>query len=62
MSAFSTTSAVGLVASKNTWVDANLKETELTYVRAGNPVEITVDTYPGMHLESAQAIAISAGS
>ena len=61
MSAFSTTSAVGLVASKNTWVDANLKETELTYVRAGNPVEITVDTYPGCTW-SGQVDAISAGS
>jgi membrane fusion protein (multidrug efflux system) len=46
MSAFSTTSAVGLVASDNTWIGANMKETDLTYVREGNPVEITVDTYP----------------
>ncbi len=30
MSAFSTTSAVGLVASKNIWIDSNLKETDLT--------------------------------
>lgn len=61
MSAFSTTSAVGLVASKNTWVDANLKETELTYVRQGNPVEITVDTYPNCTW-SGTVDAISAGS
>jgi len=61
MSAFSTTSAVGLVATKNTWIDANLKETELTYVRNGNPVEITVDTYPGCTW-SGQVDAISAGS
>ena len=61
MSAFSTTSAVGLVASKNVWIDANLKETELTYVRNGNPVEITVDTYPGCTW-SGQVDAISAGS
>ncbi len=46
MSAFSTTSAVGLVSSKNVWVAAAMKETDLTYVRAGNPVEITVDAYP----------------
>ena len=46
MSAFSTTSAVGLVSSKNVWVAAAMKETDLTYVRSGNPVEITVDTYP----------------
>jgi len=61
MSAFSTTSAVGLVASKNIWIDANLKETELTYVRNGNPVEITVDTYPGCTW-SGKVDAISAGS
>jgi len=61
MSAFSTTSAVGLVASKNIWVSANLKETELTYIRSGNPVEITVDTYPNCTwLGSIDAI--SAGS
>ncbi len=47
MSAFSTTSAVGLVATNNAWIEANLKETELTYVREGQPVSFTVDTYPG---------------
>jgi membrane fusion protein (multidrug efflux system) len=46
MSAFTTTSAVGLVSSKDLWVDAAMKETDLTYVRSGNPVDITVDTYP----------------
>jgi membrane fusion protein (multidrug efflux system) len=61
MSAFSTTSAVGLVASKNIWIDANLKETELTYVRNGNPVEITVDTYPNQTW-TGHVDAISAGS
>jgi membrane fusion protein, multidrug efflux system len=29
------------------WVEAQPKETELTYVRAGEPATITVDTYPG---------------
>ena len=46
MSAFSTTSAVGLVSSKDVWIGANMKETDLTYARAGNPVDISVDTYP----------------
>ncbi len=46
MSAFTTTSAVGLVSSKDIWVGANMKETDLTYVNHGNPVAITVDTYP----------------
>ena len=61
MSAFSTTSAVGLVASKNIWIDANLKETDLTYVRKGNPVTITVDTYPSCTWNGS-VDAISAGS
>jgi len=47
LSSFSTTSAVGLVADHNTWVEANMKETDLTRVRRGNPVEVTIDTYPG---------------
>jgi membrane fusion protein (multidrug efflux system) len=46
MSAFTTTSAVGLVSSTDLWIGANMKETDLTYVRGGNPVEVTVDTYP----------------
>ncbi|MCI0528832.1 MAG: HlyD family secretion protein, partial [Nitrospira sp.] len=29
------------------WIAANLKETQLEHVRIGQPVEFTVDTYPG---------------
>jgi membrane fusion protein (multidrug efflux system) len=36
-----------LVAADYVWVDSNPKETELTYVRPGQPVTVTVDTYPG---------------
>jgi membrane fusion protein (multidrug efflux system) len=35
-----------LVATDHVWVDANPKETELTYVRPGQPATVTVDTYP----------------
>src|SRR5882724_5975676 len=35
-----------LVASDHVWVYSNPKETELTYVRPGQPVTVTVDTYP----------------
>jgi membrane fusion protein (multidrug efflux system) len=41
------TTAFYLVATDHVWVDANPKETELTYVRPGQPVTVTVDTYPG---------------
>ena len=48
LSSFSTTSAVGLVATDNTWVEAQYKETDLTHVHAGQPVSFTIDTYPGL--------------
>ena len=35
-----------LVATDHVWVDATPKETELTYVRPGQSVTVTVDTYP----------------
>jgi membrane fusion protein, multidrug efflux system len=37
-----------LVASDYVWVSSNPKETELTYVRTGQPVTVTVDTYPDL--------------
>ena len=46
MSAFTTTSAVGLIG-KNLWISSDLKETDLTHVHPGAPVDITIDTYPG---------------
>jgi membrane fusion protein (multidrug efflux system) len=42
------TTAFFLVDTDNVWVNANPKETELTYVRPGEVVTITVDTYPGV--------------
>lgn len=35
-----------LVDNDHVWVEANPKETQLTYVRPGQPVTVTVDTYP----------------
>jgi membrane fusion protein (multidrug efflux system) len=40
------TTAFYLVDTDHVWVDANPKETELTYVRPGQPAMVTVDTYP----------------
>jgi membrane fusion protein (multidrug efflux system) len=40
------TTAFYLVDMDHLWVDATPKETELTYVRSGQPVTVTVDTYP----------------
>jgi membrane fusion protein (multidrug efflux system) len=41
------TAAFGIVSTEDVWVEANPKETELTYVKPGNPVDVYVDTYPG---------------
>ena len=35
-----------VVADDRPWVDANPKETDLTYVREGQPVTVSVDAYP----------------
>jgi len=40
------TTAFFLVDTDHVWVDATPKETELTYVRAGQPATVTVDSYP----------------
>jgi membrane fusion protein, multidrug efflux system len=44
----SSMTAFYLVATDHVWVDTNPKETELTYVRPGQAVTVTVDTYPGL--------------
>ena len=36
-----------LVDTEHVWVHANPKETQLTYVRPGQAVTVTIDTYPG---------------
>lgn len=41
------TAAFGLVSNERIWVEANPKETELTHVKPGDSVHVTVDTYPG---------------
>lgn len=38
-----------LVADKGLWVDANPKESDLTFVKTGLPASVTVDTFPGRH-------------
>jgi membrane fusion protein (multidrug efflux system) len=66
MSAFSTTSAVGLVGTDNVWIEAHMKETDLTRVKNGEPVDISIDTYPGRtwkgHVEAVSAASGAAFS
>jgi membrane fusion protein, multidrug efflux system len=42
------TPAFFLVGSDRAWVDVTPKETELTWVRAGQPAVLKVDAYPGV--------------
>ncbi len=39
-----------IVSQQDAWIEANLKETDLTYVKPGQTAEVTIDTYPGSHL------------
>jgi membrane fusion protein (multidrug efflux system) len=39
-------SAFPLVSTQDLYVEANIRETDLTYVKEGDPASITIDTYP----------------
>jgi membrane fusion protein (multidrug efflux system) len=61
--ALTNTGAVGLVSTDRIWVDANLKETDLTHVKLGDRAEISVDTYPGRAWSgTVESISPGAGS
>jgi len=45
--ALTNTGAVALVSIDDIWIDTNFKETDLTWVKPGDGVEISIDTYPG---------------
>jgi membrane fusion protein (multidrug efflux system) len=36
-----------IVSRQDVWIEANLKETDLTYVKPGQKAEVSIDTYPG---------------
>lgn len=42
------TASIAIVATDHVWVQAQPKETELTNVKPGQKVTVTVDTYPGV--------------
>jgi membrane fusion protein (multidrug efflux system) len=44
--------AFNLVASEQVWIDANPKETDLTYVKVGDKAVVTVDSYPGRQFDA----------
>lgn len=61
--ALTNTGAIGLVSTDDIWVDANMKETDLTYVKPGDKAEVSVDTYPGrVWTGTVQSIAPASGA
>ncbi len=36
-----------LISTRDVWVEANFKESQLTYMRRGQPATVTIDAYPG---------------
>ncbi|HTC11821.1 MAG TPA: HlyD family secretion protein [Acetobacteraceae bacterium] len=57
------TAAFGIISTDDVWVEANPKETELTWVKPGDQVNVTVDTYPGRVWEAhVESIAPNSGS
>jgi membrane fusion protein (multidrug efflux system) len=42
---------LGSIVSNDLWVVANFKETQLRYMRIGQPVTIQIDAYPGQKLK-----------
>jgi membrane fusion protein (multidrug efflux system) len=50
-----------LIENAKIWIEANMKETDLTYVQAGQPVEVTIDAYPNQSWEGRIA-SFSAGT
>jgi membrane fusion protein, multidrug efflux system len=61
--ALTNTGAVALVATNDLWIDANMKETDLTHVKVGDPVKFNVDTYPAhVFTGTVASIAPAAGS
>ncbi|QIL91417.1 HlyD family efflux transporter periplasmic adaptor subunit [Microbulbifer sp. SH-1] len=56
-------SVVTLLSSDDMWVEANLKETQLEHVQAGQQAEITVDAYPGVKFQAlVESLSGAAGS
>jgi len=49
---------IPIIQSDEQWIEANLKETQLTHVRTGQMVEVTIDAYPDEPHE-ARVISIS---
>jgi len=57
------TIAMKLVATDHLWIEANFVETDLTYVQAGQKVDVKIDTYPDVKWEGeVQSLSPATGS
>jgi membrane fusion protein, multidrug efflux system len=50
-----------MMSSRDVWVEANFRETGMTYMRPGQTAIVDVDTYPG-HAFKAHVVSISPGT
>jgi membrane fusion protein, multidrug efflux system len=55
------TPVFSLIDDARPWIDANPKETDITYLRIGQAVDISVDTFPGRRFRGVVA-AVSPGT
>jgi membrane fusion protein (multidrug efflux system) len=55
------TPVFSLIDDAKPWIDANPKETDITHLRVGQPVSISVDTFPGRTFHGVVA-AVSPGT
>lgn len=53
--------ALTIVASQNTWIEANFKETDLDHMRVGQRATIHLDAYPDLAL-TGRVVSIGAGT
>jgi membrane fusion protein (multidrug efflux system) len=55
------TPVFSLIDDAKPWIDANPKETDITHLKVGQPVDISVDTFPGRKFRGVVA-AVSPGT
>src|ERR1043165_4118533 len=55
------TPVFSLIDDTKPWIDANPKETDITHLKVGQPVDISVDTFPGRKFRGVVA-AVSPGT
>jgi len=50
-----------LISTQDLWIEANFKEDDMTYMRAGQPAEVRVDAFPGRRFK-ARVTSLSPGT